>query len=112
MQGTRWQYAGGLWPVTGRLQLFLDGCYRLVLPYQAFQHAIDGTDPGDPRRLSEKSTTTSNHPMQYPNNLTVHNVNKNTSNCSSNFISCVIGVALNPKQVVDACKLSHNTEYC
>ena len=32
-------------PDTRRLQLPLDGCCRLVLPYHAVQHATDGTDP-------------------------------------------------------------------
>ena len=32
-----------LWPDTWRLQLSLHNCCRLVLPYQAVQHATDGT---------------------------------------------------------------------
>ena len=46
--GTRvrhWQSARRLWPDTRRLQLPLDDCCRLVLPYHAIQHATDGTDP-------------------------------------------------------------------
>ena len=33
-----------LWPDRRRLQLPLDDCCRLVLPYHAVQHATDGTD--------------------------------------------------------------------
>ena len=46
--GTRarhWQSARRLWPDTRRLQLPVDDCCRLVLPYHAKQHATDGTDP-------------------------------------------------------------------
>ena len=46
--GTRvrhWQSARRLWPDTKRLQLPLDDCCRLVLPYHAVQHATDGTYP-------------------------------------------------------------------
>ena len=59
--GTRvrhWKSARRLWPDTKRLQLPLDDCCRLVLPYHAVQHATDGTDPP---RIRAKSTTTSNH---------------------------------------------------
>ena len=55
-----WQSAQRLWPNTWRLQLPLDDCYRLVLPYHALQHAVDGTDPSDPPRMEAKKTT-SNH---------------------------------------------------
>ena len=40
-----WQSARRLWPDTRRLQLPLDDCCRLVLPYHAIQHATDGTNP-------------------------------------------------------------------
>ena len=40
-----WQSARRLWPDTRRLQLPLDDCCRLVLPYHAVQHATDGTYP-------------------------------------------------------------------
>ena len=40
-----WQSARNLWPDTRRLQLPLDDRCRLVLPYNAEQHATDGTDP-------------------------------------------------------------------
>ena len=46
--GTRvhhWQSAQRLWPDTRRLQLPLDDCCRLVLPYHAEQHATDVTYP-------------------------------------------------------------------
>ena len=45
--GTRvrhWQSARRLWPDTRRLQLPLDDCCRLVLPYYAIEHATDATD--------------------------------------------------------------------
>ena len=58
-----WQSARGLWPDTRRLQLPLDDCCRLVLPYNAV-HSIQQTKqiPNDPPRMGAKSTTTSNHP--------------------------------------------------
>ena len=64
--GTRvrhWQYARRLWPDTRRLQLPLDDCCRLVLPYNAV-HSIQQTEQilNDPPQMGEKSTTTSNHP--------------------------------------------------
>ena len=64
--GTRvchWQSARRLLPDTGRLQLPLDDCCRLVLPYNAI-HSIQQTKqiPNDPHRMGAKSTTTSNHP--------------------------------------------------
>ena len=40
-----WQSSRRLWPDTRRLQLPLDDCRRLVLPYHAIQHATDVTDP-------------------------------------------------------------------
>ena len=40
-----WQSARRLWPDTRKLQLPLDDCWRLVLPYHARQYATDGTDP-------------------------------------------------------------------
>ena len=46
--GTRvrhWQSARRLWPDMRRLQLPLDDCCRLVIPYHAIHHPIDGTDP-------------------------------------------------------------------
>ena len=55
--GTRvshWQSARRLWPDTRRLQLPLDECFRLVLPYHVIQHATDGTDPNDPPRMGGK----------------------------------------------------------
>ena len=39
------QSARRLWPDTRRLQLPLDDCCRLVLPYHAIQHSTDGTNP-------------------------------------------------------------------
>ena len=65
-RGTRvhhWQSALRLWPDTRRLQLPLDDCCRLVLPYNAV-HSIQQTKqiPNDPPRMGAKSTTTSNHP--------------------------------------------------
>ena len=42
-QGTPLQSVRRLWPDTRRLQLPLDDCCRLVLPYHAIQHATDGT---------------------------------------------------------------------
>ena len=33
---------------------------RLVLPYDAVQHATDGTDPSEPPRMGGGNTTTSN----------------------------------------------------
>ena len=45
--GTRVRHlksARGLCPDTRRLQLPLDHCCRLVLPYNAVQHSTDGTD--------------------------------------------------------------------
>ena len=64
--GTRvrhWQSAQRLWPDTRRLQLPLDDCCRLVLPYNAV-HSIQQTEqiPNDPPQMGAKSTTTSNHP--------------------------------------------------
>ena len=64
--GTRvchWQSARRLWPDTRRLQLPLDDCCRLVLPYNAV-HSIQQMKqiPNDPPRMGAKSTTTSNHP--------------------------------------------------
>ena len=64
--GTRvhhWKSARRLWPDTRRLQLPLDDCCRLVLPYNAV-HSIQQTEqtPNDPPRIGAKSTTTSNHP--------------------------------------------------
>ena len=56
-----WQSARRLWPDTRRLQLPLDDCCRLVLPYNAV-HSI----PNDPPRMGAKSTTTSNHPSTLP----------------------------------------------
>ena len=52
--GTRvrhWQSTRRLWPDSWKLQLPLDDCCRIVLPY-----------PCDPPRMGAKSTTTSNHP--------------------------------------------------
>ena len=65
-EGTRirhWQSARRLWPETRRLQVSLDDCCRLVLPYNAV-HSIQQTEqiPNDPPRIGVKSTTTSNHP--------------------------------------------------
>ena len=40
-----WQSARRLWPDMRRLQFPLDYCCRLMLPYNAVQHATDGTDP-------------------------------------------------------------------
>ena len=45
------QSARRLWPDTRRLQLPLDDCCRLVLPYHAKQHVTDGTDPGWGRKI-------------------------------------------------------------
>ena len=64
--GTRvrhWQSARRLQPDTRRLQLPLDDCCRLVLPYNAV-HSIQQTEqiPNDPPQMGTKSTTTSNHP--------------------------------------------------
>ena len=64
--GTRvrhWQSARRLWPDMRRLQLPLDDCCRLVIPYNAV-HNIQQTDqiPNDPPKMGAKSTTTSNHP--------------------------------------------------
>ena len=64
--GTRvrhWQSARRLWSDTRRLQLPLDDCSRLVLPYNAV-HSIQQTKqiPNDPPQMGAKSTTTSNHP--------------------------------------------------
>ena len=64
--GTRvryWQSAQRLWSDTRRLQLPLDDCCRLVLPYSAV-HSIQQTEqiPNDPPQMGAKSTTTSNHP--------------------------------------------------
>ena len=64
--GTRvrhWHSPRRLWPDTRRLQLPLDDCCRLVLPYNA-AHIIQQTKqiPNDPPRMGAKSTTTSNHP--------------------------------------------------
>ena len=58
-----WQSARRLWPDTRRLQLPLDDCCRLVLPYNAV-HSIQQMQqiPNDPPRMGAKSTTTSNHP--------------------------------------------------
>ena len=58
-----WQSARRLWPDTRRLQLPLDDCCRLALPYNA-KHSIQQTEqiPNDPPRMGTKSTTTSNHP--------------------------------------------------
>ena len=68
--GTRvrhWQSARRLWPDTRRLQLLLDDCCRLVLPYNDV-HSIQQTKqiPNDPPRMGAKSTTTSNHPSTPP----------------------------------------------
>ena len=65
-RGTRvchWQSVRTLWPDTRRLQLPLDDCCRLVLPYNAV-HSIQQKEqiPNDPPRMRAKSTTTSNHP--------------------------------------------------
>ena len=57
MKGTRvchWQSAQRLWPDSWRLQLPLDDCCRLMLPYHALKHATDGTDPRDPDRMGAK----------------------------------------------------------
>ena len=65
--GTRvyhWQSTRRLiWPETRRLQLPLDDCCRLVLPYNAV-HSIQQTEqiPNDPPRMGAKRTTTNNHP--------------------------------------------------
>ena len=50
-------------PDTRRLQLPLDDCCRLVLPYNAV-HSFQQTEqiPNDPPQMGAKSTTTSNHP--------------------------------------------------
>ena len=57
-----WQSAQKLCPDTWRLQLPLDDCCKLVLPYHAVQQATDGTDSSDVPKMGAKSTTTSNHP--------------------------------------------------
>ena len=58
--GTRvrlWQSARRLWPDTRSLQLPLDDCCRLVLPYNAV-HSIQQTKqiPDDPPQMRAKST--------------------------------------------------------
>ena len=68
--GTRvrhWQSARRLWQDTRRLQLPLDDCCRLVLPYNAVR-SIQQTEqiPNDPPRMGARSTTTSNHPSTPP----------------------------------------------
>ena len=57
------QSARRWWPDMKRLQLPLDDCCRVVLPYNAV-HSIQQTEqiPNDPPRMGAKSTTTSNHP--------------------------------------------------
>ena len=40
-------------------QLPLNDSCRIVRPYHALQHATDGTDPNDPARMGQKSTTIS-----------------------------------------------------
>ena len=74
-RGTRvrhWQSAKRLWPDTKRLQLPLDDCCRLVLPYYA-EHSIQQTEqiPNDPPRMRAKSTTTSNRRIkcEFPNHI-------------------------------------------
>ena len=53
-----WQSAQRLWPDNRRLQLPLDDCCRLVLPYNAV-HNIQQTKqiPNDPPRMGAKSTS-------------------------------------------------------
>ena len=60
-----WQSARRLWQ--RRLQLLLDDCCRLVLPYNA-EHSIQQTVQitNDPPQMGAKSTTTSNHPSTPP----------------------------------------------
>ena len=68
-----WQSARRLWPDTRRLQLPLDDCCRLVLPYNAI-HSIQQTKqiPNDPPRMVAKSTTTSNHPSTPNSTVMMH----------------------------------------
>ena len=54
-----WQSTQRFWPDTSRLQLPLDDCCRLVLPYSMQQTE---QIPNDPPRMGAKSTTISNHP--------------------------------------------------
>ena len=59
-----WQSAQRLWPDMRRLQLPLDDCCRLVLPYNV-EHSIEQipNHANDPHRMGAKSTTTtSNNP--------------------------------------------------
>ena len=57
-----WQSAHRLWPDSWKMQLPLNDCCRLVLPYRAIKRATDRIDPCDPPWMGVKSTTTSNDP--------------------------------------------------
>ena len=65
-----WRSARRLWPDKRRLQLPLDDCCKLVLPYNAV-HNIQQTEriPNDPPQMGAKGTTTSNHPSTPPLDL-------------------------------------------
>ena len=62
-----WQSARRLWPDTRRLQLPLDDCCGLVLPYNVIR-SIQQTKQisNDPPRMGAKGTTTSKHPSRLP----------------------------------------------